>query len=233
MDDFHDRDMSEEALRFNDFAEESFSWRYIENPSLRELIRRHVAEDTSVLDLGCGTGRIVQMLLSLGISSKSIHAIDKDQSAPAIARQKFPTVSFLEHDLGDTPYPVTLRAINLITAHLVLQYLTPTVMSECLIESRRLLVPGGLLVLGLPHPIRVAAQAETPYFARQTHQIPVPWGGLAPCAGITISDYLNLIMTSGFKLAKIEEPEILEEGLAKSESTAYYGPTRLMILATA
>jgi len=224
----------DEAMRYEDFAEQSFSWRYIEKPALRSLIGRHVEQGSMALDLGCGGGRIIRLLQSLGIPDDRIYGVDNDSTLIDIARKKFPGVNFVHHELTDTPYNGVPTRVNIVTAHFVLQYLNLDGMQVCLAEVHRLLAPNGLLAIGLPHPIRVAQQAGTSYFARHQCHLPAPWGGIAFSSGLTVSDYVNLLIELGFGIMRLEEPELIIEGEHEVGANAYSaGPTRLMLLAQA
>jgi ubiquinone/menaquinone biosynthesis C-methylase UbiE len=52
-----------QAERFARFALESYTWQYIERPALYETILPLLSPTSCVLDVGCGTGRIMQFLL--------------------------------------------------------------------------------------------------------------------------------------------------------------------------
>ena len=223
---------ADEAMRYEDFAERSFSWRYIEEPALCSLIKGHISQWTTALDLGCGGGRIIRLLQSLGIQGKAIFGIDNDSTLINVAREKFPDVNFVHHELTDSPYRGVPDRINVATAHFVLQYLTREEIRICLAEVRRLLAPDGIVAIGLPHPVRVAQQAGASYFARDHHDLPAPWGGTAISSGLTVSDYVNLLIQLGFRIRRLEEPELSTEGQREVGANAYsVGPTRLMLLA--
>jgi trans-aconitate methyltransferase len=224
----------DEAVRYEEFAEKSFSWRCIEEPSLRSLIEPRIGDTGGALDLGCGNGRIIGLLRKLGIAEEAIFGIDSDQTLIRIVTSRYPNANFACQNITQPPYLVAAPRIDLATAHFVLQYLTVDELMKCLTELHRLLAPRGYLAIGLPHPARVAQQAGASYFARVHHRIPAPWGGFTTSSGLTVSDYLNCIMQARFTLRRVEEPEISTRCLGESGANAYAaGPTRLMILAQA
>lgn len=222
-----------EAIRYEEFAEKSFSWRCIEQPSLRSLIGPCIGETTVALDLGCGGGRIIHLLEQLGLPEDAIFGIDSDQTLIQIARQKYPQARLVCQDITRTPYD-GMPKINLATAHFILQYLSIDDLLRCLAELHRLLRPKGYLAVGLPHPARVAQQAGVSYFARRSHRIPAPWGGLTTSSSLTVSGYLNCLIETGFALRRVAEPDICKRCRHDPDAHAYaVGPTRLMILAQA
>jgi trans-aconitate methyltransferase len=222
-----------EAIRYEEFAEESFSWRCIEEPSLRSLIEPCISETTAALDVGCGGGRIIRLLEHLGLPEDAIFGIDNDQALIQIAHRKYPHARLVRQDITRTPYD-SMPKIDLATAHFILQYLTVDGLLQCLAELQRLLRPRGYLAVGLPHPARVAQQAGVSYLSRRSRRIPAPWGGLTTSSGLTVSDYLNCVIEAGFALRRIAEPDICKCCQGESGAHAYtVGPTRLMILAQA
>jgi trans-aconitate methyltransferase len=222
-----------EAIRYGEFAEKSFSWRCIEEPSLRSLIKSCISKSTAALDLGCGGGRIIHLLKQLGMPEDAIFGIDSDQALIRIAHQKYPQARLVCQDITQTPYDA-MPKIDLATAHFILQYLSVDDLLQCLAELHRLLRPRGYLAVGLPHPVRVAQQAGVSYFARRSLRIPAPWGGLTTSSGLTVSDYLNCLIEAGFALRRVTEPDICKRCQGEAGAHEYaVGPTRLMILAQA
>jgi trans-aconitate methyltransferase len=228
----HDVWSPEEAVRYDEFAAQSFSWLYIERPSLQALIQPRIDQQTVALDLGCGGGRIIDLLLRSGVSEGSIYGLDSNPTMLDMTRERFPDATVLHGELTEPPYAgIPGQTIDLVTAHLVLQYLGTAELLSCLQEVHRLLRPRGYLAVGLPHPMRVTEQAEANYFARRIRPVCAPWGGLTAFPGLTIADYVNAAIEAGFRLARVEEPQIAEAGLQHEEVENYSpGPTRLMML---
>lgn len=226
-----DRWSAEEALRYDEFAAQSFSWRYIEEPSLRQLIAPTISRYTTALDLGCGGGRIISLLCQLGVPQDSIYAIDNDPTLLRLAARRFPHAKVAYGELTEPPYPSVTQSVDLITAHLVFQYLALDGLQVALTEAHRMLKPGGNLVVGLPHPMRVVEQSESCYFSRQRRSVCAPWGGVTMSSGLTISDHINLAIDAGFRIMRVHEPEIAARGYLHGDAPSYSrGPTRLMML---
>jgi trans-aconitate methyltransferase len=222
----------EEAVRYDEFAAQSFSWLYIEKPSLQDLIEPCITRQTVALDLGCGGGRIIELLRQAGVTEASVYGLDSNLTLLGLTRERFPGATVIRGELTEPPYAdLPEHAVDLVTAHLVLQYLGITELLACLREVHRLLKPGGYLAVGLPHPMRVNEQAEADYFARRRQVVCAPWGGMTASSGLTIADHVNATLDAGFHLVRLEEPEIAEEGFQHEEAGNYSpGPTRLMML---
>jgi trans-aconitate methyltransferase len=233
MDERHyDRWSPAEAARYDEFAAQSFSWLYIERPSLQALIRPCIGQRTVALDLGCGGGRIIDLLRHVGIAEASIYGLDSNATLLDMTRERFPDATVVREELTKPPYVgIPNQTVDLVTAHLVLQYLGTAELLSCLQEVHRLVRPRGYLAVGLPHPMRVNRQAEADYFTRRRRLVSAPWGGLTASSGLTIADYINIAIEAGFRVARIEEPQIAKAGLQHEEAGTYLpGPTRLMML---
>ena len=199
---------------------------------MQKLIQPLIGEETIALDLGCGGGRVIELLRETGIAETSVYGLDRNQTLLSMTRKRFPCVNLIRAELTEPPYiGVPEHSVDLVTAHLVLQYMGKIELSACLQEVRRLLKPRGHLAVGLPHPMRVSSQAEVDYFSRRTQIVRAPWGGMTTSSGMTISDYVNATIEAGFRVSRIEEPEVAEVGLQHEDAGSYLlGPSRLMML---
>jgi SAM-dependent methyltransferase len=101
---------------------------------------------TSVLDGGCGTGRVAIELAGRGLLS--VVGVDADARMLAAARSKAPELSWVEADLADLasavpgPFDLVLLAGN------VMIFLEPGTEARTLAALADRLAPGGLLVAG-------------------------------------------------------------------------------------
>jgi trans-aconitate methyltransferase len=117
-----------------------------------EILKNQLARARSVVDLGCGTGALIERL-----ADHAPHAtvIGLDASAPRIAelRTRFgesPLFRFEVHDARD-PLPDYARGVDVITMTAVLHWLHPDE-SETLNQIARALSPDGTAVLTTYHP---------------------------------------------------------------------------------
>jgi SAM-dependent methyltransferase len=102
-----------------------------------------VAPPATVLDAGCGTGRVAVKLAELGYRSTGI---DLDPSMLAEARRAAPALDWIAGDLSshvtDRRYQLVVAAGNVIAL------LTPGSLDRALVSLATLLSPDGLLVTG-------------------------------------------------------------------------------------
>jgi SAM-dependent methyltransferase len=101
---------------------------------------------TSVLDAGCGTGRVA---IELSRRGYDVMGVDLDEAMLAEARTKAPTLTWLQGDLADPGLDLGGRTFDLIVmAGNVLIFVAPDTEGEVIRNAARWLRPGGLLVTG-------------------------------------------------------------------------------------
>lgn len=98
--------------------------------------------DQRVLDMGCGTGTLLERYRDGG---SAVWGIDASPAMLAVARRRLgPKASLL---LGDvTRTPLAEASFDLVTVTMVLHEMPPEVRSAAVDEARRLIRPGGQLL---------------------------------------------------------------------------------------
>ncbi len=108
------------------------------------LVRRHLADLAGpVLDLGCGPGHWTAWLSSLGVDVTGVDVVPEFIDH---ARSKHPHLRFLQGDMAELDPPD--HAVAGILSWYSTIHLPPADLPRVLTGFRRLLAPGGALVLG-------------------------------------------------------------------------------------
>ena len=111
---------------------------------------------TSVLDAGCGTGRVAIELASRGVA---VVGVDADAGMLAAARAKAPELRWVEADLADLTAAGVDRVNLVVLAGNVMIFLDPGTEARVLAGLAGRLTPGGLLVAGFSvRPDRLSLQ---------------------------------------------------------------------------
>ena len=97
----------------------------------------------SVLDGGCGTGRVGVELARRGIA---VLGVDADEDMIAAARAKAPHLEWVAADLAELARPERFDVV--VLAGNVVPYMTPDRRDTAVAACARHLVPGGRLVAG-------------------------------------------------------------------------------------
>lgn len=133
---------------------------------------------SSVLDAGCGTGRVAIELARRGID---VVGVDIDGAMLEAARRKAPAISWVRADLStlslDRRFDLVVMAGN------VLLFVAPGTEAQVVERARAHLVPGGRLVAGfsLGSPGSLA-------------------GGITLAEGVTLADYDEMAAAAGLAL---------------------------------
>lgn len=99
-----------------------------------------------ILDVGCGDGVITKRLRER-FPDEEIEALDADEVRLDRAKAYCPGVIFRQGDVGSLPHDECV--FDVVLCHHVLEHVDED--ARVLEECRRVLIPGGVLILGLPH----------------------------------------------------------------------------------
>jgi SAM-dependent methyltransferase len=160
---------------------------------------RLAATSPPVLDLGCGSGTLLETLGALGVSAEGV-----DASATAVRECRQRGFAVTEGDLLGflgAARPATWGAV--CAAH-VIEHMPPAEARELFAHAARVLRPGGLFILMTPNPRNLYVAGEG-FWTDPTHVRPYPatllralaldagfssmkvrgwWGGLTPRQGV-------------------------------------------------
>lgn len=189
--------------------ETSFVNAYYERPAMLAL-----AGDVTgrrILDAGCGSGPLFAALRDRGAI---VTGFDKSAGMVALARRRLgDDAGLLVAELG-SPLPFPDGAFDDVTASLVLHYLQDW--GPALAELRRVLKPGGRLIVSVNHPFAEnlwhrAAGLEPDYFATCSYVVEWTAGGQSvrlrfwtrPLHAMT-----SAFTAADFRIAVISEPPV-------------------------
>jgi len=181
---------------------------YYERPAMIGLAGD--VDGRRILDAGCGSGPLSAALCERGAS---VTGFDSSPAMVDLAERRLgQDVRLLVADLGE-PLPFADGAFDDVVASLVLHYLADW--TDPLAELRRILKPGGRLLLSVNHPmVYPAVNPGTNYFAL------AQWSGQYTFGGHTteltfwhrpLHAMTDAFTNAGFRLSVISEPSISPE----------------------
>jgi SAM-dependent methyltransferase len=122
-------------------------WHWQKFEVIRDLLYQSVPAGSSLLDIACGPGTF------LGLLNDSVQATGVDIAAPQIAyatqHYAAPRKQFQLIAPGPLPFPD--NSFDAVTSIELIEHLTPDLVSTVLSEARRVLKPGGILILSTPN----------------------------------------------------------------------------------
>ncbi|MEO3887775.1 class I SAM-dependent methyltransferase [Nonomuraea sp. B5E05] len=205
---------------------------YYERPAMLEL-----AGDVTgrrILDAGCGSGPLFAELRDRGAI---VTGVDASAGMLEMARQRLGTDADLRvADLAG-PLPFANDAFDDVIASLVLHYLEDW--GPTLAELRRVLKPGGRLLVSIDHPFSVAlfqhmAGEKPKYFETRSRTEEWTMGGQTtqmkfwdrPLHAMT-----EAFTAAGFRISVISEPPFVPEARERfPEELREFEPTRTRFL---
>lgn len=116
---------------------------------------RHLAEGKAVLDIACGEGYGSAMLAAV---AASVIGVDISQEAVAHASQKYADVTGLQFRHGDAAsIPVETDSVDVVISFETIEHHEKH--QEMIDEIRRVLRPGGILIISSPNRVVYSEQA--------------------------------------------------------------------------
>jgi SAM-dependent methyltransferase len=175
---------------------------YIDRPAMLALIGDVAGQD--VLDVGCGPGFYSAAMAERGAT---VTGLDGSADMVRIAER---TVGergrFVQHDL-EQPLPLADASFDLAVMALVYHHLHAR--RQLLAELRRVLRPGGRLLVSTTHPMSEQRWLGGSYY--EGGRVDAPIGG--PGSGFTINfermtleTFVNEMLDGGFVLERLLEP---------------------------
>ncbi len=139
--------MSTKEIQGKLWSAEPYYWsRHFEPwflPMYRQVIEQlDLSDMDSLLDAGCGSGLFSSMAIATGAQ---VMGVDASRGLLRVARRRNPLHNFLEEDLEALPFQD--NSFDVVTGFNSFQYAGS--FEKALIEARRVLRPGGRMVLGI------------------------------------------------------------------------------------
>lgn len=124
----------------------------IGEPLARDLIcRAAILPGARVLDVACGTGIVARLAAQQAGSNGSVAGLDMNPGMLAVARSVTPTDMSIEwYESNAENIPLEDELFDVVLCQISLQFMMDKL--AALREMRRVLVPGGHLILNVPGP---------------------------------------------------------------------------------
>lgn len=156
---------------------------------------------TSVVELGCGTGRLAERLLGEELPAEATYVgIDVSRTMAGLARERlarFGDRASVQLTEGEIALPVEDETVDRVVSTYVLDLLSEDDIRAFFAEAHRVLVPGGLLALtSATHGTRGRERAMIS-LATGLHRLYPPLVG--GCRAVALEPFLEL-PTGGWEL---------------------------------
>lgn len=211
------------------FSETSFSWLYIEKPALDRYISEFYNPTTRILDVGCGSGRLIAHLIFKGIRPGNVVGIDVSTKMLEYARQELPNeVKLKKASLSD--FDLEPEIFDLVTSSMVLHHLDNEELDAALKRIHRVLKPNGVFFFIDTDPERIAGSTD-PKNEDKWLFPPTPWGTTQPFFNRTTHKLEQILQAKGFDKLDGGPIKASDEGKIDAEQYVDYTerPARIAV----
>jgi len=186
-----------------------------------------------VLDLGCGAGHYAAEFLDRGAAE--VVGVEASESLLRHARDRVgDRATLYQHDLEEPLEFLADGAFDLAVMALVYHHVTRR--AELLAEVRRVLRPGGALLVSTTHPVAEWNPDDRPYFSNELVTVrPKSSRHSITFWHLTLERFIGELLDAGFTLTKLVEPRAVEEAKsidpirhAKTQRTPIFLAVRLV-----
>lgn len=182
-----ERAITAELARVQPLLVEAFRGAEAEIRSRLDRWLPELRDHAPVLDLGCGRGELLLMLRDAGVEAEGV---DGDPALVQSARRR--GLAVVEGDALEMLRGRPDASVGAVTALHVAEHLEPATLLALLAEVRRVLRPGGLLIVESPDPTTLRVGAAL-FWLDPTHRRPL----LAETLGL-------FLRTTGFEVVRTE-----------------------------
>ncbi|MFN8226440.1 MAG: class I SAM-dependent methyltransferase [Mycobacterium sp.] len=137
-----------------------------------------------VLEAGFGEGYGADLLAGV---ARRVTGVDYDDSAVAHVRARYPRVEVLQGNLTDLPLPDA--SVDVVVNFQVIEHLWDQ--SQFVAECRRVLRPGGLLLMSTPNRITFTPGSDTPVNPFHTREL-------------NAAELTELLADGGFEMERVQ-----------------------------
>jgi SAM-dependent methyltransferase len=184
-----------------------------------------------VLDLGCGAGHYAAELLDRGAAQ--VVGVEGSGTLLSAARDRLgDSVELHQHDLEQPLAFLRDESFDLAVMALVYHHIDAR--EQLLAELRRVLRPGGLLLVSTTHPAGDWTWFGGSYFAEERVEVPVGDRFTHSYWRMTLERFLGELLGAGFILERLVEPRATEEArhidprrFGKTQTTPFFLAVRL------
>lgn len=146
------------AVPYNWF-EPAYSMRWAGKQGMADIVLSWIRPGMSLLDIGCGDGWYAARYVEAGAV---VHGIDISARSVGFASLLVPSGRFLVGSATQLPYPD--HSFDVVTCVQVLEHLTEEDVAQALAAFRRVVRPGGIVIISVPSTQRRLSAAHLRHY---------------------------------------------------------------------
>ncbi len=194
------------AAEYDAMSREAAPWVFFDKPYLESKLVPQLHSKTKLLELGCGGGKVVEMLCKNNLKPDNVTGIDISKELIKIAKSRMPAARLIVGDMVKTQ--VKKNYFDVALSVRSLEYLDIKDLKKVFENVYTQLKALGKFYIIVGHPLRVNDGDISRYLDRGARYVSLPWGMKVSLFHKIISDYITAAISSGFTLNFIDEPKM-------------------------
>lgn len=197
------------AHNFQAQAPGLLSWQGVGRRALVEVLTPTLAQldlsTAQVLDEGSASGRIVELLMQLGVPASNITGVEISPKQVELAREdpRFKGVTFEVGNIATDSLPAD--RFDVATQHMVAEHLDNDQLRAADRNTYQALKPGGVFVMVCTHPDRVQHTEGDKIQPDGSYVTTFPWGGEGNNYARPVEEHVTALTDVGFEVDHVAE----------------------------
>ena len=201
-------------------------WEGFEKPLWTDLFQNLNLKEACVVDMGSGTGKLVDTLIENGAKPENIFALEPNPILIEYLFNRQLGIGCIRDSAYNLKNPIAQKLeADMITANMVMNHLTTPDFNELVSDINGVLKQDGLLVYTVPNPYR--KQQKHSFEDNDNFGVAIenaPWGGLVEYHHRTEDYQKNVLNDAGFN-------QSFTFGSYDETHHMHIGPMRMMVIA--
>jgi SAM-dependent methyltransferase len=152
-------------------------WDLVEKKVWKEWLADNLHPGCRVLDMGSGAGKMVDLMLSLGVAGEQLVGLDLNRRLIGWSKEWWPEVQFIHGDCTTVDLSIE-SGFDLVVSHMLVNHLEDPEFDATVAAVSRILRPEGKFVYMAPDPVSKATSLKIPDGqAGMWKDELAPWGG--------------------------------------------------------
>lgn len=194
-------------------ADQLPTWRFVGISAMKRILGPSLRPGVTFLDFGSASARVeAGVLLPHGVRPSDMTGVEISPDQVKMAQARIPDANFI---VGDVTDPELLKdksnTFGVVFSHMVFEHLSDDQLARACANAYRLLKPGGTFAFVVTHPDKMTHTDGSLVKTYGLFETSAPWGGGLPNWRRSVSQTVDMVQATRFKIETVEEIEFPQE----------------------